>query len=130
MVAKKKHRGTLFFKLLLFTVYFVFFTVQMVFRFASPLSQQMLGENNFRLRIASNSTTKNQAYTKEDTKKTKQSSYLNKHFQQKQPFIFHTPASNLFYFSSAPSKICLFYNTPLYCSTSSTSFLRGPPVLS
>jgi hypothetical protein len=131
MVSGKKQYGKLFFKLLLFTVYFLFFTVQIFLRFASPNSQQVLGQQNLQRSSAPYSATNKSILSKANPEKSKSSSsYLNKHYHPKdsvgiaaQEFhLTHSYPECLTKFHSRQEKIAGI--------KLNTAFLRGPPSVS
>ena len=131
MAARNKHYSKIFFKSILFAVYFLFFTVQLFLRFASPNSQQFLGQPNFQSSSTSfTSTAVKNILSNPKSEKSGPTCYLNKHYHLKDAAgitaqVFHLVYSygeclNKFYFGKervADIKL-------------NTAFLRGPPAVS
>jgi len=130
MAVRNRQYSRLFFKLLLFAVYFLFFTVQLFLRFSSPNSQQFLGQPNFQSSSAFTTTACKIILSKAKPEKNGSTSYLNKHYHPKDPA------------GITAQEFCLTHSFRL-CSTKShfskqkiadiklnTAFLRGPPSVS
>src|ERR1700689_1932133 len=87
MNCKGKQYGKLFFKFFLLAIYFVFFSVQLFFRFDLSHSQQSLESDNYQKNFVGKSVNGKIIVAKAETKKDKSLTYLNKRFHPKNEII-------------------------------------------
>jgi hypothetical protein len=127
---KQKQCGRLFFRFFLLAIYFVFFSVQLFFRFDSSHSRQTLESDNYQKSFVGKSGNEKIIGAKAKTKKDKSLTYLNKRFHLKNEMI--VPELDLIFgnFYSVGSKV--FYCPDNSVSNTKTNSvpLRGPPALS
>ena len=131
MVNRKRQYSKLFFKLFLFTVYFIFFTVQIFLRFTSPHSKQFLGADNF-LKTAGPKPQIGRSFffLNNSGKSSYTSTYLNKHYHPKDGVIFpsHDFLSHFFY-PDLPKQFFFIHEDVVRIKMAFTP-LRGPPSVS
>lgn len=129
MNCREKKYTRLFFKLLLLTVYFCFFAVQIFLRYTSSHSQQSLDLYNYQKNLTEKSFTIKTVLSKNETHKSRSLSYLNKRFHPKYNVIL--PDLDLQLKNIYPGFSVNFY----FISNGITELkvnkpsLRGPPVI-
>ena len=129
MFGKKKQYDKIFFKLILFAVYSVFFTVQIFLRFTSPQSQQSLGQDNYQKTFAFKPDARKNIFPENTATKITTSVYLNKHYHPKDVVIlpFQDLELKYIYFDFPASYA--FTNAQFSGNRIGTTSLRGPPAM-
>ena len=130
MYRKQQQYGKLFFKFFLLAIYFVFFSVQLFFRFDLSHSRQSLETESYQKNFSDRSVAGKIILAKSETKKDKSLTYLNKRFHPKNEIIIPNLDFEVNHFYSVVSvKFYLPDNTISPVKINSAS-LRGPPALS
>jgi hypothetical protein len=126
-LARKKQYNRIFFRLLLFALYFVFFIVQVFLRLTSPESQQFLGTGNYQKPLAPKSSNSKNIISKANPGKKNPSSYLNKRYHPKDSVAIPSREVQLCHFYSEISS--KFYSDKDYTPHAkiNSGSLRGPP---
>jgi|SRR5271170_605279 len=130
MNCKGKQYGKLFFKFFLLAIYFVFFSVQLFFRFDLSHSQQSLESDNYQKGFVGKSVNGKIAGATTETKKDKSLTYLNKRFHPKNEIIVPNLDFKFDNFYSVGSKSFYFPDNRVLNTKENSVSLRGPPALS
>jgi hypothetical protein len=130
MTGNKEQYDKIFFKFLLLTVYFVFFTVQLLLRYTSPQSQQSLETDNCCKTLKSKSGIPKNIVSRDDPKKNKSLTYLNKRYHPKDGVIIPSMDFQVHYFYAV--ELSSFYSSceNIPGTRIKTASLRGPPAIS
>jgi hypothetical protein len=130
MNCKQKQYGKVFFKFFLLAIYFVFFSVQLFFRFDLSHSQQSLESDNYQKNFVGKSVKEKVTGTKAETKKDRSLTYLNKRFHPKNEIIVPELDFKFSNFYSVGFKIFYFPDNSVSNTKANSVSLRGPPALS
>jgi hypothetical protein len=129
MVVSRNRQMKFFFKLLLLTVYFAFFSVQLFLRYTSSHSLQSLDGNDYQKSNAEKPALSKTFVAQKDNKKNKNLSYLNKRFHPKDEV---TVPSHHFQVQSFYTELTIkffFRDEHITASKINSASLRGPPVI-
>jgi hypothetical protein len=128
MHRSKKQYAQLVFKCLLLAVYFVFFSVQLLLRYTSDHSQQSLDFERYQKRFNKKTIAGNAISSKDEIRKSRPFTYLNKRFHPKD-YVIPNLAVGL-------QQLCLLSSVNYYLinkrvpkSKINTSCFRGPPCI-
>lgn len=130
MNCKQKQYGKLFFKFFLLAIYFIFFSVQLFFRFDLSHSRQSLESDNYQKSFVGKSSNGKITGAKAETKKDKSLTYLNKRFHPKNEIIVPGLDFRFDNFYSVVNKIFYFPDSRVSNTKPNSVSLRGPPALS
>ncbi len=128
MNSRNKQYGRLFFKVLLLSVYFVFFSVQLLLRYTSSHSQESLEVETCRQNSVANSHTGKILALRNESKANKSLSYLNKRFHPKDEVIVPSHDFEFQPFYSEAAVKSYFGEEHIGGIKINTISLRGPPV--